>query len=144
MSEEQSMQETGGKGISIGSIFSHETLDPEIEKKVNAAVAEIILRDDRFHEPDIETIDALRDWVRAEAICDIAFQKFLKNDTSASIERMFRHAQLHKTALRDEIFGKFKGKKAKKEEIDYSNKILIDTGIITPAESNVVDILEDK
>lgn len=127
--------------VAIESIYS-ELTDPELEGKVNAAVGKIILLDDRFTNADIEILDALRDWVRAEAILSRAFTKFMKGDTTASVERMFRHAALHKNALRDEIFGKFKGRRAKKEEIDYANKILVDSGIIEPGTE--VDILADK
>lgn len=129
------------KGITVKSIYESELLDPETEASINQAVAEIILMDDRFHKPDIEILDALRDWVRAEAIVARAFDLFMKNDTTASTERMFRHASLHKNALRDEIFGKFRGRRAKKEEVDYANKILVDTGVIKP--NTEVDILAD-
>lgn len=127
--------------VAIESIFN-ELLDPKTEAKVNNAVSRILLLDDRFDNADIEIIDALRDWVRAEAILSRAFTKFMGGDTTASTERMFRHASLHKNSLRDEIFGKFKGRKAKKEEIDFSNTILIEEGIIEPATE--VDILADS
>ena len=128
--------------VTVESIYSGLSLDSEAERRINEAVRRIILLDDRFSNIDIETIDALRDWVRAEAILSKAFVKFMNDDTTASVERMFRHASLHKNALRDEIFGKFKGRKAKKEEIDYANKILVDGGIIEP--KTEVDILGDK
>ena len=134
-------EDPGTEIMTIASAFS-ELLDEEIESKVNNAVADIILKDERFDNADIETVDALRDWVRAEAILSRAFFKFMKGDTTASTERMFRHAALHKNALRDEIFGKFKGKKAKKEEIDFATQILVDTGCIEP--NKEVDILADK
>ena len=129
------------KIITIESICD-ELLDPETEEKINQAVSRIILLDDRFRDPEIETVDALRDWVRAEAIMNRAFTKFMKGDTTASTERMFRHASLHKNSLRDEIFGKFKGKKAKKEEVDFANTILVEEGIIEP--QTEVDILADS
>lgn len=134
-------QQPDTKIVPIESIFS-ELLDAETEAKVNEAVSKILLLDDRFTDPDIETVDALRDWVRAEAILNRAFTKFMKGDTTASTERMFRHASLHKNSLRDEIFGKFKGKKAKKEEVDFANTILVEEGIITP--HTEVDILADS
>lgn len=127
--------------VAIESIYS-ELCDPEMEEKVNTAVGKIILLDDRFKHADIETVDALRDWVRAEAVLARAFTKFMKGDTTASTERMFRHAALHKNSLRDELFGKFKGRRAKKEEIDYANKILVESGVIEPGTE--VDILGDK
>ena len=125
----------------IESIFSGE-VDPELEKIVNDSVTKIMLIDDRFDNADLETIDALRDWVRAEAVLSRAFKKFMKGDTTASTERMFRHATMMKNSLRDEIFGKFKGRKAKKEEIDFANSILVDTGAIEP--NTEVDILDRK
>lgn len=127
--------------VTIESIYA-ELVDPVMEKKINEAVTQIILKDDRFQNPDIETIDALRDWVRAEAVLSKTFAKFMLGDTTSNTERMFRHASLHKNSLRDEIFGKFKGKKAKKEEIDFANKILVDTGVITP--HTEVDILATR
>lgn len=127
--------------VAVESIFG-ELLDPETEGKVNRAVAKIILLDNRFRNADIEIIDALRDWVRAEAVMNRAFTKFMGGDTTASTERMFRHAGLHKNSLRDEIFGKFKGRMAKKEEIDFATKILVDSGVIEP--NTEVDILADK
>jgi len=125
----------------IESIFSGD-VDPELEKIVNDSVTKIMLIDDRFDNADLETIDALRDWVRAEAVLSRAFKKFMKGDTTASTERMFRHATMMKNSLRDEIFGKFKGRKAKKEEIDFANSILVDTGAIEP--NTEVDILDRK
>lgn len=125
--------------VAIKSIYDM-VLDDELEVKVNKAVAEILAGDDRFTDPDIETIDAIRDWVRAEAVLSKTFSKFMGGDTTASMERMFRHASLHKNSLRDEIFGKFKGRKAKKAEVDFANKILVDTGVIKP--KTEVDILE--
>jgi len=127
--------------VSIERVFS-ELNDPILEAKVNTAVATIIATDDRFYKADIEIVDAMRDWVRAEAILSRAFTKFMGGDTTASTERMFRHASLHKNALRDEIFGKFKGRRAKKDELDYADKILVDTGVIEP--KTEVDILADK
>lgn len=139
--DEGKVREPVSEIVAIESIYS-ELTDPIMEAKVNLAVAKILLLDDRLGNPDIEIVDALRDWVRAEAILSRAFTKFMGGDTTASTERMFRHAALHKNALRDEIFGKFKGRKAKKDEIDYANTILVDEGIIEPGTE--VDILADK
>lgn len=133
--------EPGTEIIRVESIYS-EGLDHKTEAAVNRAVNKILLLDDRFTNADIEIIDALRDWVRAEAILSRAFKKFMGGDTTASTERMFRHASLHKNALRDEIFGKFKGRQAKKAEVDYSNTILVEEGIIDA--NTEVDILADK
>lgn len=129
--------------VKVSSIYDI-IVDEELEAKVNKAVADIIIADDRFsaENVDIETVDAIRDWVRAEAVLAEAFRKFMNKDTTASMERMFRHASLHKNTLRDEIFGKYKGRKAKKDEIDYAKKILVNHGIIEPKQE--VDQLEDE
>ena len=141
MSEEE-ISEPVTELVAIESIFSGLYDDEKLESQINNAVARMIASDDRFINADIEIVDAMRDWVRAEAILSRAFVKFMNGDTTASTERMFRHAALHKNALRDEIFGKFKGRRAKKEEIDYANKILVDEGCITP--KTEVDVLADK
>ena len=117
-------------------------LDKATEEKVDEAVTNILVMDDRFSNPDIETIDAIRDWVRAEAVLSKAFHKFMTGDTTASTERMYRHASLHKNSLREEIFKRFKGRRAKKEEIDFANTILIESGVIEP--KTEVDILADR
>lgn len=124
-----------------GSIYP-EPYNAELEEKVEKAVRQILAMDDRFANADIETIDAIRDWVRAEAVLSRAFSIFMAGGTTASTERMFRHAALHKNALRDEIFGKYKGRRAKKDEIDWATKILVNSGIIKP--ETEVDILADK
>lgn len=138
--EEDKKDEPVTEIVAIESIYG-ELVDPEMEGKVNEAVGKILLLDDRFHNADIEVIDALRDWVRAEAVLARAYTKFMTGDTTASTERMFRHAALHKNTLRDELFGKFKGRKAKKEEVDFANKILVESGVIEPGTE--VDILAD-
>ena len=127
--------------VSLKSIFS-ELLDSTIEGKVESAVSRILMEDGRFVNPDIETVDAIRDWVRAEAVLSKAFHNFMLggSESTSSNERMFRSAMIQKNALRDEIFGRFRGKKAKKEEIDFATKILVDTGVIEP--KTEVDILE--
>ena len=130
------------KGITTESIYAGDELDEKTEENVNRAVSRILLMDDRFQNVDIETVDALRDWVRAEAIVSRAFSKFMGGDSTASIERMFRHASLHKNSLRDEIFGKFRGRGAKKQEVDFATKILVDEGVIEP--QTEVDILADR
>lgn len=128
--------------IVVWSSIYPEPYNAELKEKVEKAVREILLMDDRFDNADIETIDAIRDWVRAEAILDKAFSMFMTGDTTASTERMFRHAALHKNALRDEIFGKYKGRRAKKDEVAYANMILAKSGVITP--KTEVDLLADK
>ncbi len=140
MSEEKKVEPVT-EIVPLGSIYP-EPFNAELEEKVNKAVGQILVMDDRFDNADIETIDAIRDWVRAEAVLDRAFTKFMTGDTTASTERMFRHAALHKNTLRDEIFGKYKGRKAKKDEIDWATNILVEQGIIKPERE--VDLLADK
>lgn len=113
--------------------------DAELKEIVEEAVRTFLMMDDRFNNADIETIDAIRDWVRAEAVFDKAHSMFMTGDTTASTERMWRHASLHKNKLRDEIFGKFKGRRAKKDEVDYANMILAKSGTIKP--KTEVDLL---
>lgn len=126
--------------VPICSIYLDET-DSELEIKINQSVARILLEDDRFKDPDIETVDALRDWVRAEAVLKKVCDEIMKGGSTASMERMYRFAMSQKNVHRDEIFSKFRGKSAKGDELDFATMILVDDGIIEP--QTEVDILEE-
>lgn len=115
--------------IVILNIFD-KLVDKEMKANIEDAVRTVIMGDNRFYNADIETVDAIRDWVRAEVVLNRAMLKYMAGDTTASNERMFRAAMIQKNSLRDEIFGKLRTKKGKKEDIAFSNKILMDTGCI--------------
>ena len=125
--------------VSLSTIFS-DFLDPEIEARIDEAVSRFLMFDDRFGDADPEIVDAIGDWFRAKIVVAKTHNDFMKGETTASMERMYRYAMTQKNILRDEIFKKYRGRKAKKEEIDYANMILVDTGDIKP--QTEVDILD--
>lgn len=119
------------KEIVIIDAFN-EIEDSKLKIKIDNAVTQIIMNDPRFSKAQLETVDALRDWVRAEAVLNRAFKEFMDGKSDASTERMLRAMFIQKNALRDEIFGKFVNKKTKEKEISEAEKIMIDQHVIEP------------
>jgi hypothetical protein len=117
-------------------------VDSETEMKIAKAVEQIILNDPRISgEP--ENVLALRDYVRAEVVCQIVFKRITTDGSdSTGDERLFRAVLSAKSMLRDEIWGKVKGKKKKDDEVDKVRKFLIDQKII-PAQKEA-DVLGGK
>lgn len=126
--------------LTIFDVVTSDLIDSAMEEQINESVRGVLAMDDRFINPDIETIDAIRDWVRAEAVLAMAFKNYIQDKGTSRDERMFRMAMIQKNALRDEIFGKFKGRKGKQDEVDKANRILADQGIIVAkTEVEIID-----
>lgn len=140
MTEEALVPRNVTELVPICSIYLDET-DSELEIKINDSVRRILLEDERFKDPDIETVDALRDWVRAEAVLSKVYSEIMLGGSTASLERMYRFAMSQKNTHRDEIFSRFRGRSAKDEEVDSATLILVDDGIIVP--QTEVDILDE-
>lgn len=105
-------------------------VDTTIEQKIDEAVSQILLLDGRLSgEP--ETVFALKDYIRAEIVCQIVFKRIAKdNSDSTGDERLFRAVLNSKNMLRDEIWGRVKGRKKREQEINKVRSILIDQKII--------------
>ena len=117
--------------IDVCDVLGYHGSDPKIEEKVTEAVKRILISDYRLAQADIETIDALRDYVRIEALFSEAFQRFMSKKDDAQTERMLRALIIQKTSLRKEIWEPLKDKKGRDEELDGINKkILLDTDIL--------------
>jgi len=104
--------------------------DEEISKNIESAVLDILAMDERFQNADIQIVDAIKDWVRAEAVIRIAFRNYLTGKGTSKDERLFRSAMIMKNSLREEIFGKDRSHQKKKDELDRANQILVDHKII--------------
>jgi len=105
--------------------------DQVLEQKVNEAVKQILIFDPRLQDADIETIDALRDYVRVEGILSRAYRLIVGDRDDSSTERTIRACLGTKITLRKEIWDPVKDKKGRDRELDDINrKVLIDTGVV--------------
>lgn len=102
----------------------------EIQDKIHNAARRIILLDKRLgHDP--ETLDAIKDWIRAEVMLDKMFRECMDpTKVNASKERMFRTCLNEKNKLRDEIWEKALDQKGRDLVVSEAKMVLEEDQII--------------
>lgn len=92
---------------------------------IESAVRTILVHDERLSS-DPEVIEALRDYVKAEMACQVAFDKIVSGDGESTDERLFRGMLNMKNTLRDEIWGGVRGLKPKEEQMKKAHEIIVE------------------